>query len=394
MNNRQTYFRNDSAHDLSFLYSRGVTDLVHFTHLGNLPGILDAGLLPRATLDQTGAQYSGTDNLRLDGKNAVNLSITNPNIKMFYGKRKELSNTHYFVVLTLDPALLSDSEGSYEFRRGNAASWDSQPSSVEDLFVGNRPSHFEPSWTTDNQAEIRVWGRIDPRRIKTIQFPADYYNRFKPGPSEQPWPDFLAGRAKELDLPLEVMLCDRLFHYYKSPIGQQYEQKRWFECRVIHTQKKARHAAGNGKPTDTQTSGRQDELGDRLVQESDAIQRVAVARFETKVTDASRVTATAKGEATKAEKFHRRAASLLESTQEAIRSIEASIAEMQAACTTLARESESVGQRDRSLLERIESLESAIGSRDLALLERVEQLESTIGRIDRNTQKGFGKERG
>ncbi len=119
--------------------------------------------------------------------------------------------------------------------------------------------------------------------------------------------------------------------------------------------------AGNGKATDAQTSKLRDELGDRLVQESDAIQRAAakltasakeltksVARHETKVTDASRVAATAKGEATKAEKYHRR----------------------------------------------IESLELAIGSRGLALLERIEQLESTIGRIDRNTRKGFGKERG
>ncbi len=236
MNNQQTYFPNDSAHDLNFLYSRGVTDFVHFTDFRNLPGILDAGLLPRATLDQMGAKYLGTDNLRLDDKNAVNLSITNPNIKMFYGKWIELqkrANTHYFVMLTLDPALLSDAKGFYEFRRGNAASWDSQPSSVEDLFAGNRPAYFEPSWTTDNQAEIRIWGRIDPRRIKTIQFPANYYKI-----SEQPWPDFLAGRAKELDLPLEVVLCDRLFHYYKSPIGQEYEQKRLFKCRVIHPQKK------------------------------------------------------------------------------------------------------------------------------------------------------------
>lgn len=406
MNARQTYFHNDSAHDLGYLYSRDVAHFVHFTHLTNVPEILRTGLWPRASLDQAGTQYVGTDGLRLDGKNAVNLSITHPNINMFYGKRKELPNL-YFVVLTLDPALLRDAEGTYEFRRGNAASSGSRPSGVEDLFSGVRPNYFEPNWTTNNQAEVRVRGRIDPRWIKTIQFPSDYYNRFKPNPSGQPWPDYLAGLARELGLPLEVLLCDRHFHYYKSPIGKQYEQKRFFDCRVVHPKGVTAPAASGATASGSSAPRQQKGSVDRLAQESVAMQKAAaslttaaqdlaatVAVLEMRVSDASKVTATAKGEATKAEKFHRKAASLLESTQVAIRGIETSISEMQAACTALAQEADVVGQRDCALLERIEKLEAAIGQRDLTLIEMVERLESTIGRIDRNTQKGFGKERG
>lgn len=40
--------------------------------------------------------------------------------------------------------------------------------------------------------------------------------------------------------------------------------------------------------------------------------------------------------------------------------------------------------------ERIGRVESVCGE----LLQRIEALEAIIGRIDRNTQKGFGKERG
>ena len=79
-----------ASDDLDFLRHRGVRNLVHFTPAENLLSIIENGLMPRKELDDEGIDYRSTDKMRLEGKGYVNLSITNPNIKMFYGKRKEL----------------------------------------------------------------------------------------------------------------------------------------------------------------------------------------------------------------------------------------------------------------------------------------------------------------
>lgn len=212
----------DAPHDLSFLEDRGVTDFVHFTTADNLPGILREGLLPRDQLDEKGLRYTSTDELRLEGKGVVNLSITNPNIRMFYGKRKDLAD-RLFVVLTLDPALLQDARGAYEFRSTNAASRFSQPCSVEEVFAGDRPGFFDPSWPTDNQAEVLVRGGIDPKYIKTIQFPY----------SDMGNPEAIASAkgvselADELGLSCDVLFCNRHFDYNKSFLGQLEPKERY-----------------------------------------------------------------------------------------------------------------------------------------------------------------------
>ena len=206
---------NNSAHDFGFLQRRGVVDLVHFTTADNLPGILREGLLPRASLDERGIGYTSTDELRLEGKGFVNLSITNPNIKMFYGKRKDLGN-HLFAVLTLNPALLLDADGSYEFRSTNAASRFSQPCSVEEVFAGDRPSFFEPNWPSDNQAEVLIRGGINPAHIKTIQFPYSDIGK----PEALAIASDTAELAKELGLSCDVLFCNKHFDYNKSFLGE------------------------------------------------------------------------------------------------------------------------------------------------------------------------------
>ena len=212
----------ESSHDLACLESKGVSDFVHFTIADNLPGILREGLLPRADLDERGIDYLSTDELRLEGKRFVNLSITNPNIKMFYGKRKELGS-HLFAVITLDPALLQEADGAYEFRSTNAASRFSQPCSVEEVFAGDRPGFFEPNWPTDNQVEVLVMGRIDPSYIKTIQFPySDIQN-----PKANEIANSTAELAKELGLNCNVLFCDRHFDYNKSFLGQLDPRERY-----------------------------------------------------------------------------------------------------------------------------------------------------------------------
>lgn len=155
--------------EVEFLKSRGVTELIHFTPINNLPNILKEGLVPRKILEDKGADFIWLDAYRHDGKNHINLSISNPNIKMFYSYRKP--NDLDFVVLTLDPSLVSQYHCTYTTT--NAASNTAMSSSVEELFSGNRPEGFQDNWTTDNQAEVLVEETISPEYILSIQFPVE-----------------------------------------------------------------------------------------------------------------------------------------------------------------------------------------------------------------------------
>lgn len=83
-----------------FLKKQGVNELIHFTPATNLPSILLNGLISRERLEQEGRKFTYTDEKRLDGKDHINLSITNPNIRMFYKLRKQMPVE--FVVLTID----------------------------------------------------------------------------------------------------------------------------------------------------------------------------------------------------------------------------------------------------------------------------------------------------
>ena len=83
---------------LEYLRERGVSRFVHFTSLDNLEGILEKGLIPRRTLDEEGVTYLANDQLRLDGSDHVNLSITHPNIKFFYKIRKTYPERYYVVL--------------------------------------------------------------------------------------------------------------------------------------------------------------------------------------------------------------------------------------------------------------------------------------------------------
>jgi superfamily II DNA helicase RecQ len=154
--------------DAEYLKSRGVVNLIHFTPADNLPGILTDGIIPRNLLEQNGTNFTFTDEFRMDGNEHVNLSITNPNISMFY--RFRVSSDHVFVVLTLDVSLLDEYEGKISYTSTNAASNRSMRCSVEELFTGNRDGRKE-NWTTDNQAEVLVVATVHPKYIKTIEFP-------------------------------------------------------------------------------------------------------------------------------------------------------------------------------------------------------------------------------
>lgn len=155
--------------ELDFLRGRGVTELIHFTPVTNLPSILENGLIPRVLLEQMGTDFVYIDNYRYDGKEHINLSITNPNIRIFFKFRKQIPID--FVVLTIDISVISKYKHSY--RATNAASNRAMSCSVEALFSGNRPEGYQNNWTTDNQAEVLVDETISPEYILSVQFPVE-----------------------------------------------------------------------------------------------------------------------------------------------------------------------------------------------------------------------------
>lgn len=161
-----------------YLKARGVVDLIHFTPVRNLAGILAEGIVPRDVLERDGKEFVCYDQKRLDGKRHVNLSITHPNISLFFKFRKEASERttdatdHVFAVLTLDPSLLDAYADSVMYRATNAASITAMDCSVQELFGGARTTQRDNE-TTDNQAEVLVATTIDPKYIKTIEFPVD-----------------------------------------------------------------------------------------------------------------------------------------------------------------------------------------------------------------------------
>lgn len=71
-----------------YVTDRGIQYLMHFTRASNLSSILQRGLVLRSTLIQEG--YSDfNDQYRIDGTNAICLSIGFPNYKMFWGVRQD-----------------------------------------------------------------------------------------------------------------------------------------------------------------------------------------------------------------------------------------------------------------------------------------------------------------
>lgn len=101
-----------------FVAERGIKLLMHFTRAKNLASILARGLVPRNTLALEG--FDGfNDQYRIDGTDAVCLSIDFPNYKMFYGIQKDHAGEDW-VILCIHPQALWDLDCA--FCTANAAS--------------------------------------------------------------------------------------------------------------------------------------------------------------------------------------------------------------------------------------------------------------------------------
>lgn len=190
-----------------YLKQRGVQHFVHFTPVDNLRDIFAEGIKPRNILEQKNKDFMLNDEYRFDGKDHANLSITNPNIKMFYNFRKKYPDRSYAILL-IDISILE--QYAFSFTATNAANRKAIKCSVEELFSGDRPYYFESNWTTDNQAEVLIKDTIDPKYIRQVQFPTtakDDLEKMKP-------------IKENNNLRCELKLCDRLFKYDERPLGE------------------------------------------------------------------------------------------------------------------------------------------------------------------------------
>lgn len=88
-----------------YVAERGITYLLHFTRLSNLASILRHGLVCRGKLDGQNVAGIVNDQYRLDGTDAVCVSIGFPNYRMFYRYRCENPQEDW-VVVVIDPSAL------------------------------------------------------------------------------------------------------------------------------------------------------------------------------------------------------------------------------------------------------------------------------------------------
>lgn len=170
---------------------RNITKLFHFTHSDNLPSIIENGLLSRSDLDDEGDDYDFNDSDRIDGHlDAICLSVSFPNAKMFYKYRRLKPGA--WVILEINPSVLWTKNCA--FYPTNAASNHVRFNDLElmkgakafnalfanEVYGTTRDDYLTAQYTTDVQAEVLVFDKIDPSYIvKYIHPNKDSYQPFK-----------------------------------------------------------------------------------------------------------------------------------------------------------------------------------------------------------------------
>ncbi|MEW5121010.1 DarT ssDNA thymidine ADP-ribosyltransferase family protein [Citrobacter freundii] len=161
---------------------RNITRLLHFTHADNLSSIITNGLVSRQYLDAQDMNYELNDELRLEGHlDATCLSISFPNSLMFY-KYRNLKPGDW-VILAIDPSVLwikncafYPTNAASSTVRSNEIADMQGPSALNAMFaetVGSitRDQSLNDKYTTDVQAEVLVFDKIEPSYILKVIHP-------------------------------------------------------------------------------------------------------------------------------------------------------------------------------------------------------------------------------
>jgi len=172
--------KENHAEIIEEISNRNIQWLVHFTFAFNVSAILKYGIIPRDFLEKKPLrniiQSVFPDDNRYDNLLSSNcISISFPNYKLFYFKRKELGKN--WSVVLIDPQILSYCPCL--FFRENAAKGISGRSAIQglqDMFYDKRINNPPESlreylrlpeyFTTNPQAEILVNSVIPPQFIK------------------------------------------------------------------------------------------------------------------------------------------------------------------------------------------------------------------------------------
>ena len=166
---------------------RGVQYFYHFTPFVNLPNILKFGIISRDSVNQKiedgeHGSFMFTDVERLEGRtDCICLSVSFPNYKMFYKKRKD-HPTLPFVLLEIDiEGGLACPDTSFAFFDTNAATGRSKRNPISDKEIlshctleaakqmfgeEGRSQLISPSYPTNPQAEVLFKGMVSPKAIK------------------------------------------------------------------------------------------------------------------------------------------------------------------------------------------------------------------------------------
>lgn len=162
----------------------GIATLVHFTYVQNLKSILQCGLIGRSQLQKMSLEFKYNDQVRLEGQQqAICLSISFPNYKMFYKYRCANLSDSTWVVLLLKPSILwelkckfyTENAASNNARNSNFREDRTQPSALRQMFEDygaiRRANLQIPNYfTTHPQAEVLVFEQIHPCFIDKVNF--------------------------------------------------------------------------------------------------------------------------------------------------------------------------------------------------------------------------------
>ncbi|MGL6099114.1 MAG: DarT ssDNA thymidine ADP-ribosyltransferase family protein [Fusobacteriaceae bacterium] len=151
---------------------RGIKELIHFTNVNNVKDILNNGICSLNYMNDKNIEYIQNDFARFDDEyNYISVSVSFPNYKMLYKKRKE-SDTSY-VILSLNPRILLEkdclfipSNAANKKFRGKLNDYSSF-SHFYQLF-NNSDLNFPKNYPKDSQAEILVKDLIETKHIECI----------------------------------------------------------------------------------------------------------------------------------------------------------------------------------------------------------------------------------
>lgn len=163
----------------SFAKQLDIPYLLHFTHISNLTGIMNKGLLSRERVDSLGEEIHINDEGRFDGrKNTISLSIAHPNDRMFYRYRDKDED---WCIIALKRSILWSLDCF--FFKSNAAGGEishleDEELSTIDAFKGmylerddldsRKEQCLKPYDPTDKEAEVLVCDHIPSEYIGAV----------------------------------------------------------------------------------------------------------------------------------------------------------------------------------------------------------------------------------